>query len=164
VEIVYGGGGMGSMGALAEGALRAGGRITGVVPRFMKELEWAHNGLSELLLVENMRERKHRMLSGSDAVIALPGGCGTLEELFEAITLKRLAIYLEPIVLVNTRNFFEPCLALLRRSIEERFMDSRRRQMWTVVEEPEEVLAAIRNAPRWSEQARSFAALNGGKT
>lgn len=160
IEIIYGGGGLGSMGALAEGALRAGGRITGVVPRFMKELEWAHDGLTELLLVETMRERKHLMLTGSDAVIALPGGCGTLEELFEAITLKRLGIYLKPIVLVNTRKFFDPCIALLNRCIEERFMHERHAEMWSVVDSPEEVLHAIQAAPTWSEQARSFAALD----
>ncbi|MGE0406760.1 MAG: TIGR00730 family Rossman fold protein [Candidatus Korobacteraceae bacterium] len=161
--VIYGGGATGSMGALAAGALQRGGRIIGVLPRFMQELEWAHSGLSELLVVETMRERKHLMLTGSNAVVALPGGCGTLEELFEAITLKRLAIYLNPVVLVNTRGFFDPCIALLKRCIEEKFMDPRHARMWTVVSNPEDVPDAIRNAPFWSEQARSFAALNGRK-
>ena len=89
--IVYGGGGAGSMGALADGALSQGGRIIGILPRFMADLEWGHPGLTELQLVEDMRTRKHLMLSRGQAVVALPGGCGTLEELLEAITLKRLA-------------------------------------------------------------------------
>src|SRR5688500_3489931 len=105
--IIYGGGGAGLMGAVADGALSRGGRITGVLPRFMKDLEWGHAGLTELHIVEDMRTRKHRLLSGSDAVVALPGGSGTLEELLEAITLKRLGLYLGPIVLVNTRRFFD---------------------------------------------------------
>jgi uncharacterized protein (TIGR00730 family) len=98
IEIVYGGGAVGSMGALADGALGKGGRVIGILPRFMAELEWGHRGLTELELVEDLRVRKHLMLSRSDAAIALPGGSGTLEELLEAITLKRLGLYLNPIV------------------------------------------------------------------
>jgi len=93
IDIVYGGGALGLMGQVANGALANGGKVIGIMPRFMQELEWAHRQVTELRVVENMRERKHLMLTGSDAVIALPGGCGTLEELFETITLKRLAIY-----------------------------------------------------------------------
>src|SRR5262249_19594441 len=125
VGIVYGGGARGSMGALADGALSKGGRVVGILPRFMAELEWGHPGLTELELVEDMRVRKHMMLARSQAAIALPGGCGTLEELLEAITLKRLGLYLSPIVLVNTRGFFEPLLELLARAINENFMDQR---------------------------------------
>ena len=96
--IVYGGGGEGSMGALADGALSQSGKVIGVLPKFMQELEWGHSRLTELRLVEDMRTRKHMMLSDSQAVIALPGGSGTLEELLEAVTLKRLGIYLNPIM------------------------------------------------------------------
>ncbi|HEU5451212.1 MAG TPA: TIGR00730 family Rossman fold protein [Terriglobales bacterium] len=157
VTIVYGGGAKGSMGALASGALARGGRVIGILPRFMQDLEWGHRGLTQLMLVENMRERKHLMLTDSDAVIALPGGCGTLEELLEAITLKRLGIYLKPIVMLNTRGFFDPLLELLRHCVRERFMNPEHEQMWTAVDEPEQVIAAIRNAPAWSEEARNFA-------
>src|SRR4051812_25582772 len=94
--VVYGGGGAGSMGALADGAISRGGRVIGILPRFMQELEWGHKGLSELRLVEDLRIRKHLMLSESQAVVALPGGSGTLEELLETITLKRLGLYLNP--------------------------------------------------------------------
>lgn len=157
--IVYGGGAVGSMGALADGALGKGGRVVGILPRFMAELEWGHPGLSGLELVEDMRTRKHLMLTRSDAAIALPGGSGTLEELLEAITLKRLGLYLKPIVLVNTRGFFAPLLALLEHAVAERFMDRRHLGMWQVVAHPEEVPAALAAAPAWSAEARSFAAV-----
>src|ERR1700758_1345621 len=143
IGIIYGGGAVGSMGALADGALAAGGRVTGILPRFMAELEWGHKGLSELQLVEDLRTRKHLMLTRSQAAIALPGGCGTLEELLEAITLKRLGLYLNPIVMVNTRVFSAPLLKLLTHSIEERFMAPRHLMMWQVVATPEEVPAAL---------------------
>jgi len=157
--LVYGGGGAGAMGRLAEGALRAGGAAIGVIPRFMVELEWGHKQLTEMCIVEDMRERKRRMLEGADAVVALPGGCGTLEELFEAITLKRLGQFLGPIVLVNTRGFYDRVVAALEHCITERFMDTRHRDMWTVVNEPEEVLEAIQSAPPWSAENRDFAVL-----
>jgi uncharacterized protein (TIGR00730 family) len=159
VGIVYGGGAAGSMGALADGALSHGGRVVGILPRFMADLEWGHRGLTELQLVEDLRTRKHLMLTLSQAAIALPGGSGTLEELLEAITLKRLGLYLNPIVLVNTRSFFSPLLELLTRAVEERFMDPRHQLMWQVVATPEEVPQALASAPAWSAQARRFAAV-----
>jgi uncharacterized protein (TIGR00730 family) len=157
--IIYGGGGAGSMGALADGAISRNGKIIGVLPRFMQELEWGHSGLSELRLVEDMRTRKHMMLAESAAVVALPGGCGTLEELLEAITLKRLGLYVNPIVLVNTRQFFNPLMQLLNDAVSEGFMHDRHRLMWQVVDTPEEVPAAFKSAPGWSHDARNFAAL-----
>lgn len=159
ITVVYGGGAVGSMGRLAEGALSKNGKVVGIIPRFMQELEWDHKGVTELQVVENMRERKHRMLTGSDAAVALPGGSGTLEELMEAISLKRLGIYLNPIVIVNTRGFYDPLLELLRRCIEERFMDERHGAMWQVAGGPEEVLPAIHAAPKWTHEARQFAAM-----
>lgn len=158
-SIVYGGGAVGSMGALADGALARGGRIVGVLPKFMDELEWGHRHLTELQVVEDMRARKAAMLAQSDGVVALPGGTGTLEELLEALTLKRLGLYLNPVVLVNTREFFTPLVRLLRHSVEERFMDQRHLQMWQLVERPEDVPEALATAPPWSAEARSFAAV-----
>jgi len=90
-------------------------------------------------------------------VVALPGGCGTLEELFETITLKRLGLYLGPIILVNTRGFYDRVVETLDHCIAENFMDTRHRDMWTAVNEPEEVLSAIHNAPPWSAENRNFA-------
>ncbi len=159
LAIIYGGGAVGSMGALADGALSRGGRVVGVLPRFMAELEWGHKGLTDLRLVEDMRTRKHLMLAHSAAVIALPGGSGTLEELLEAISLKRLGLYLNPIVLVNTRGFFDALANLLTLCVTERFMDERHLQMWQVVSEPEQVPEALEAAPSWSSDARRFAAL-----
>lgn len=157
--IVYGGGGAGSMGALADGALSHGGQVVGILPRFMADLEWGHRGLTELELVEDMRTRKHLMLARSHAAVALPGGSGTLEELLETLTLKRLGLYLNPVVLVNTRRFFEPLVELLGHAVEERFMDSRHLGMWQLVDEPEQVPEAIDSAPAWTAAARSFAAV-----
>jgi len=155
--IVYGGGAVGLMGSLANGALAAGGDVIGIIPRFMTEVEWQHPGLASLEVVEDMRERKHRLLTGSDAVVALPGGCGTLEELFEALTLKRLGLYFNPIVLVNTKGFYAPLEDFMRQMIEQRFMNPEHAQMWSMVESPHEVLGAIRDAPKWREDARSYA-------
>jgi uncharacterized protein (TIGR00730 family) len=125
----------------------------------MQELEWGHGALTELRIVETMHDRKRLMLELADAVVALPGGCGTLEELFEAITWKRLGLFLGPIALVNVNGFFDPCLELLGRAVAENFMDARHKAMWTAVAEPEAVPAALRDAPEWPADAREFAAL-----
>jgi uncharacterized protein (TIGR00730 family) len=155
--VVYGGGGVGLMGALADGALSRGGKVVGIIPRFMTEVEWQHPGVANLEVVEDMRERKHRLLTGSDAVIALPGGCGTLEELFEAITLKRLGIYFNPIVLINIKNFYAPLQTFMQQVIAERFMNREHEAMWSLVDSPDEVLERIRATPRWREDARDYA-------
>ena len=159
IAIVYGGGARGSMGSLADGALGRGGRVVGILPRFMADLEWGHPSLSELKLVEDMRTRKHLMLSGAHAAIALPGGSGTFEELLEALTLKRLGLFLGPIVLVNTRNYFEPLRILLEAAVRERFMDERHLAMWQIVSSAEEVPEALASASDWSSAAREFAAV-----
>ena len=158
-SIVYGGGLAGSMGALADGALSKGGEVVGVIPRFMADLEWQHPGIGDMQVVEDMRERKHRLLTGSDAVVALPGGCGTLEELFEAITLKRLGLYFNPIVLLDTLGYWQPLDAFLHTTIEQRFMNPEHAKMWSLAAAPEDVLPAIENAPKWDERARDRAAV-----
>jgi uncharacterized protein (TIGR00730 family) len=159
ITIVYGGSSLGSMGRLAAAALETGGRVTGVLPRFMDELEWGHRALTELRIVDDMHERKRVMLELSGAAIALPGGCGTLEELLEAITWKRLGLYFGPVVLVNVNGFFDPCIELLNRCVDERFMDEKHRAMWSVAEDPESVIETLRSAGEWSRDARNFAAL-----
>ena len=155
--IVYGGGGVGLMGSLANGALEAGGKVIGVIPRFMTDVEWQHPGLASLEVVEDMRERKHRLLTGSDAVVALPGGCGTLEEVFEAITLKRLGLYFNPIVFLNTNGFYAPLQTFMEKVIGERFMNPEHAQMWALVDAPDDVLPMIRATPKWREDARDYA-------
>jgi len=159
--VVYGGGRSGSMGALAEGALAAGGRIVGIIPRFMQELEWGHGGLTELHVVEDMRSRKHEMLSRSSAVVALAGGSGTFEELFEAMTLKRLGLFTGPIVIVNTGGYYDPLLEQFRRAIDGRFMDARHGAMWRVVATPEEVIGALEASPGWDAGHIEFAVVRG---
>ncbi len=159
LSIVYGGGGVGSMGALADGALSRSGEVVGIQPHFMAELEWSHPGISALHLVDDMQERKRRMLASCDAVVALPGGTGTLEELYETLTAKRLGNFHGPVVLVNQRGFFDPCIAMLERCVEESFMDDRHRELWQVVERVDEVIDTLRNAPAWPADARRFASL-----
>lgn len=157
--VVYGGSRVGSMGAVADGALSRGGRVVGVLPKFLRDMELSHDGLTELHVVEDMRARKHLMLSQAEAVVALPGGCGTFEELLEAITLKRLGIFLGPILIVNTRDFYAPLLALFDAAVRERFMDERHRAMWQVVPDPDSILPALAAAPPWSAEMRQYAAV-----
>jgi uncharacterized protein (TIGR00730 family) len=139
--------------------LEAGGHVTGVLPQFMDEVEWGHKKLSEMVLVESMHVRKKLMLERADAVVALPGGCGTLEELFEAITWKRLGLVTHPIVMLNTRGFYEGVVTVLNRCIEDRFMGEHHRAMWSCVDTVSEVLPALQSAPAWSKDARSTAAV-----
>ena len=157
ITLVYGGGGLGPMRSLADGALAEGGTVVGVLPTFMYDLEWGHAGLTELKTCEDLHERKKLMIQDADAVVALPGGSGTLEELLEALTFKRLGLYLGGIVIVNMKGFFDPLLELLDRCIEERLMDERHRDMWVVVEEASAALEAIRSSPPWTADARDFA-------
>ena len=159
LSIVYGGGSMGLMGQLADSTLQAGGKITGIIPRFMCEVEWNHTQLTELILVDTMHERKEKMAMMADAVVALPGGCGTLEELMEVITWKRLGIFTKPIVIVNLEGYFDALILMLDRAVNEHFMRDVHRQMWVVVKTPEEVIPAIQNSVLWNSTARSFAAL-----
>ncbi len=162
-EIVYGGGSRGSMGAIADGALSVGGRVIGILPRFMADLEWGHPGLTHLELVGDMRERKHLLLTGSDAVVALPGGSGTLEELFEAVTLKRLGLYANPILLLDTLGYWQPLLKFMdEQVIAQRFLNPEHRDLWLRVAAPEDVLPGIASAPRWGEDARGLAAVRAG--
>ena len=129
ISVVYGGGAVGLMGALADTVISMGGDITGVIPEFMVNLEWAHPGVKQMEIVRTMHERKNRMVSGTDAVIALPGGSGTFEELLEVITLKRLGLYNKPIVINNLDNFYNPLMTQFERAILDKFMDKRHQGM-----------------------------------
>ena len=139
IEIVYGGGSVGLMGRLADSAMKAGGRVIGIIPKFMDDIEWSHKGISELITTDGMHQRKAWLLRDSDAVIALPGGCGTLEELFEAMTFKRLGQFLGPIVLVNIKGYYDRFNDLVMHCISENFMDQRHTEMWQTVDRPEDV-------------------------
>ena len=155
--IIYGAGGKGLMGSVADGALSLKGEVYGVVPGFLQELELTHRGLTQLRVVEDMHTRKQLMLEKSDAVVTLPGGSGTYEELFEVLTLKRLGQWVGPIVLVNTNGFYDSLLAFLQHSIDEHFMGNTHLKMWSVVDDPEQVLEAFDTAHAWDSDALQFA-------
>jgi uncharacterized protein (TIGR00730 family) len=155
--LVYGGGAFGSMGALAQAALDEGGEVLGITPHFMRELEWTHDDLTELRLVEDMQQRKREMLRVADAIVTLPGGSGTFEELFEAITSKRLGLFTKPIVIVNQDQFYEPLFRLLQSSVNEQFMSEEHLDIWQAVDTIEEVLPAIDASPAWPDDAIAFA-------
>ena len=159
LDIVYGGGGVGLMQRMADNAMAEGAHVHGVIPGFLNTVEHGHKNLSRLEVVVDMRERKHRMIANSDAVISLPGGSGTFEELFEALTLKRLGQFLGPIVLINTRRYFDRFVDFLQHSVAENFMSEQHLQMWSVVQDPEDVIEAMRTATPWTADARKFAAV-----
>ena len=153
----YGGGEVGLMGMLADTMLNAGGSIRGIIPRFMVDQGWRHPGVKDMLVVKDMHERKRKLTENIDAFIAMPGGVGTLEELLEMITLKQLGQILAPIIIINTNHFFDPFLEMLEKMVSERFMREIHRDIWTVIEDPEDVLTAIRRSPAWDGSAIKYA-------
>ena len=159
VQVIYGGGGHGLMGKLADTVLAHGGHIKGIMPQFMNEVEWAHKSVTDFEFTKTMHERKAKFLENIDALIALPGGTGTLEELLEAITLKRLGQFTKPIIILNTNGFYDPLKLMLERCIEEKFLRPIHAEMWTFVHQPEEVMPAINQSMEWDENAISFAAV-----
>jgi len=159
VRLINGAGKMGLMSSVADAVLSNGGEVTGVIPHFMVEQNWHHTGLTELIEVESMHERKQLMADLSDAVIALPGGCGTLEELLEIITWKQLGLYLKPIVILNVNGFFDPLLEMLQKAISENFMRKQHSDIWHVANTPAEALQLIRSTPVWDISVRKFAAV-----
>lgn len=159
LRLVNGAGSIGLMRAVADATLQHGGTVTGVIPRFMIEQGWHHSGLTELLEVDSMHERKQLMANLSDAVIALPGGCGTLEELLEIITWKQLGLYLNPIVILNVNHYFDPLLAMFERGVDEMFMRPEHFGMWAVAETPEQAVELIYSLPLWDKNNRKIAAI-----
>jgi hypothetical protein len=144
IDVVFGGGSQGLMGQLADTVLEKGGNITGIMPNFMKAVEWDHKGVSDFHFTDTMHQRKQAFLDRADGLITLAGGCGTFEELLEAITLKRLGIFTKPIVILNTDGYYDPLKEMLERSIKEQFMTEEHGKMWTFVNLPEEVIPALK--------------------
>jgi uncharacterized protein (TIGR00730 family) len=159
IHVLYGGGAVGLMGALADRILEKGGKITGIIPDFMMEMEWAHNDVTEMIVVEDMRERKKRMIENVDAVVALPGGVGTLEELLEVITLKQLGRFTKPIVLINTSGFYNSLIQLFNEMVEKKFMHDYHRKIWTVINNPGELMTALQKSIPWDTGAINKAAM-----
>lgn len=159
IDVVYGGGSAGLMGKLADTIIEKGGNIKGIMPRFMNEVEWAHKRVTDFELTETMHERKAKFLVNIDGLVALPGGTGTLEELLEAITLKRLGLFTKPIIILNTDGFYNPLRQMFDKCIEENFMNPKHIKIWKFVNRPEEVIPAIMNAEPWDEDAIKYAAV-----
>ena len=159
IRLINGAGNMGLMSAVSDAALAAGGEVTGVIPRFMVEQGRHHTGLTRLVEVESMHERKKMMADLSDAVIALPGGCGTLEELLEIITWKQLGLYLNPVVILNVKGYFDPLLAMLQRAMEENFMRTQHGSIWHVAKTVREAVELVHTVPLWDVSIRKFAAI-----
>ena len=159
IRLINGAGNMGLMSAVSDAALAAGGEVTGVIPRFMVEQGWHHTGLTRLVEVESMHERKKMMADLSDAVIALPGGCGTLEELLEIITWKQLGLYLNPVVILNVKGYFDPLLAMLQRAMVENFMRTQHGSIWHVANTVREAVELVHTVPLWDVSIRKFAAI-----
>lgn len=159
ITLVTGGGCQGLMRAVEDGALCEGGKAIGVIPRFMIEAGWHHKALTELRITENMHERKQLMANLADAVIALPGGCGTMEELLEIITWKQLGLYLSPIVILNIDGFYNHLIEQLNHAVSEHFMGEIHSKIWSVATTPEEALSIIATTTLWDTSIRKYAAL-----
>ncbi len=141
--IVYGGGNVGLMGALADAALAAGGEVVGVIPKALLEKEVAHGGLTELNVVESMHERKARMADLARAFIALPGGIGTIEELIEVFTWTQLGLHEKPVAVLNVAGYWDGLLSLLDDAVTQRFLRAEHRALLLEGVDPEELLSAL---------------------
>ncbi len=147
IEIVFGGGHVGLMGALADGALAAGGRVIGVIPEHLQSRELGHRGIDELIVVDSMHTRKRRMFELSDAFCVLPGGLGTLDETIEIVTWRRLDLHDKPVVLVNLEGYWTPLLKLLDHQSAAGYLRPRDRGIFRAVENVTAVFDAIAEAP-----------------
>ncbi len=140
---VNGGGAVGLMGAVTDGTLDAGGEVTGVIPKFMVDNGWCYDRLMDVIVTADMHQRKQMMSNMADAVIALPGGVGTLEELLETLTWRQLGLVKVPIIILNTLGYYDPLLAMLRHAIDEGFMKPSHGQLWQVAATPADAVALL---------------------
>lgn len=147
LELVYGGGNIGLMGVLADAALEAGAKVTGVIPEELERVELAHGALDELIVVGSMHERKRRMFERADAFAVLPGGVGTLDETLEIITWAQLGLHRKPIVIVNDEGYWQPLIDLVEHTIQGGFTGPSLRTLYTVVARVEDVLPTITALP-----------------
>ena len=148
-RLVSGAGSTGLMAAVEDGALSAGGVSIGIIPQFMVDNGWLHKGLTETIITPTMHERKNRMAKMADAVVALPGGTGTFEELFEIITWKMLGLFLKPVVILNTDHYYDPLLAMLEQAVNRNFINSSFRALWSVADTPGNAIELIDSLPDW---------------
>lgn len=157
IDLVFGGSRSGLMGVMANETMKLGGRAVGIMPRFMQEVEWHHEDLTEMITTETMAERKEAMIHEVDAVVTFPGGCGTMEEFMETLSLKRLGLFDKPMIVLNSYGYYQPLIELLDAMLRNHFLGPRHRDMWTVVDTPEMILPAITGNAGWDPGARSFA-------
>lgn len=157
--LVNGAGRTGLMGACTEACMAAGGTAIGVIPQFMIDQHWQHEGMTKLVVTDSMHTRKQRMADMSDACIALPGGVGTLEELLEIITWKQLGLYLKPIVILNTDGYYNPLLEQLEKAAVQHFMRPQHTAIWQVADTPGQAVRLAQETPLWDASVRKFAAL-----
>jgi uncharacterized protein (TIGR00730 family) len=147
VEIVFGGGHVGLMGALADGALAAGGRVTGVIPQYLKDRELGHRGVTDLVIVESMHARKQKMFELSDAFCVLPGGLGTLDETFEILTWRQIGLHDKAVVLVDLEGYWQPLRALLAHQVAQGYLRPEHAALMQIVADVGQVLPTLRAAP-----------------
>lgn len=159
LRLITGAGNLGLMNAVQNAALAAEGIATGIIPTFMIKEGWHHTGLTELIETNTMHERKQMMADLSDGVIALPGGCGTLEELLEIITWKQLGLYLNPIIILNVDGYYDALLAQLERGLQDHFMRPIHANIWKVATTPKEAIELLLTTPQWDKEIRRFAAI-----
>ena len=145
IGLVYGGANIGLMGAIADGALSKGGEVIGVLPYFLQEKEIAHTGLTSLVLVETMHERKTKMNDLSDGVIALPGGFGTLEEFFEMLTWAQLGLHKKPVAILNVGGFYDSLIALVQTMVDKGFLKKANQEMLLVSDNIKDLLNRMKN-------------------
>jgi uncharacterized protein (TIGR00730 family) len=148
ITLVYGGGGVGLMGVMANAALAGGGKAVGVIPRFLLKREAGHPALTHTLVVETMHERKREMFERSDAVIVLPGGIGTLEEFFEVLSWRTLGLHTKPIIIVDQGGYWKPLAALLRSCVEGGFADRSHLELVAFVDDLDQLLPTLAAMPR----------------
>lgn len=159
INLVNGAGRTGLMRSLSDAALAEGGTVTGIIPHFMVEQGWHHEHLTRLIETGSMHERKQLMADMADAAIALPGGCGTLEELLEIITWKQLGLYSKPIVILNTNGYYNPLLNLLEQAIDQHFMQKKHGDIWQVAYTPAQAVELLFTTPRWDGEISNGVAL-----
>ena len=145
IKLVYGAGSTGLMGAVANGTLENGGEVIGVMPEIFNTPNLAHQGLTRLEIVDDMHKRKARLAELSDAFVALPGGFGTLEELFEILTWAQIGLHQKPVGLLNIRHYFNPLITMIEQASAEGFIYSEHQALFTTAEEPHKLLEALSN-------------------
>lgn len=156
INLINGAGKTGLMRASSDAALKAGGTVTGVIPQFMVEKGWHYEQLTELMITQTMHERKHLMATMADGVIALPGGCGTMEELMEIITWKQLGLFFKPIIILNINGFYNSLLAMFKNAIDANFMRPEHEKIWHIATTPEEAVNMLYTIPDWNKDIQKL--------